>query len=148
MWELCPFEISRYIHIHVHCTTVICASAYWKNILIFKHSSCYKHIVRSDGKFLEWGTLPWQYGIVPVTLALALLITFFFVFHGLKTGCFFFCNLLKLNFICYLNRFITFDYGGRHTFLRAKTNFNSTITVLFVVKMSLNLQFDCAMQYP
>jgi hypothetical protein len=24
--------------------------------------------------FLEWGTLPWQYGIVPVTLALALLI--------------------------------------------------------------------------
>jgi hypothetical protein len=26
--------------------------------------------------FLEWGTLPWQYGIVPVTLALALLIKF------------------------------------------------------------------------
>ena len=34
-------------------------------------------------------------------LALALLITFFFVFHGLKTG--FFCYSLKLNFICYLN---------------------------------------------
>jgi hypothetical protein len=32
---------------------------------------------------------------------------------------------LKLNFICYLNRFFTFDYslwdGGRHTFLWAKT---------------------------
>ena len=26
--------------------------------------------------FLEWGTLPGQYGIVPVTLALALLIKF------------------------------------------------------------------------
>jgi hypothetical protein len=48
------------------------------------------------------------------------------VFHGLKTG--FFCYSLKLNCICYLNRLFTFDYslwnGGRHTFLRAKTNFN------------------------
>jgi hypothetical protein len=30
--------------------------------------------------------------------------------------------------VCYLNIFFTFDYslwdGGRHTFLRAKTNFN------------------------
>ena len=36
----------------------------------------------------------------------------------------FFFYSLKLNFICYLNRFFTFDYslwdGGRHTFLRAK----------------------------
>ena len=43
-----------------------------------------------------------------------------FVFRGLKTG--FFCYSLKLNFICYLNRFFTFDYSlwdeGRHTFLR------------------------------
>jgi hypothetical protein len=31
------------------------------------------------------------------------------VFHGLKTG--FFCYSLKLNFICYLNRFFTFDYS-------------------------------------
>jgi hypothetical protein len=34
----------------------------------------------------------------------------------------------ELTFICYLNIFFTFDYnlwdGGRHTFLRAKTNFN------------------------
>jgi hypothetical protein len=75
--------------------------------------------------FLEWGTLPWQYGIVTVTLALALLINFF-VFHGLKTVGFFYS--LKLNFICYLNIFFTFDYSlwdrERHTFLRAKTNFN------------------------
>jgi hypothetical protein len=41
------------------------------------------------------------YGIVPVTLALALLIKKN-VFHGLKTG--FFCYSLKLNFICYRNR--------------------------------------------
>jgi hypothetical protein len=51
----------------------------------------------------------------------------YFVFHGLKT--IFFCYSLKLNFICYLKRFFTFDYslwdGGRHTFLREKTNFNS-----------------------
>ena len=42
---------------------------------------------------------------------------FFFVFHGLKT-------VFELNFICYLNKFFTFDYslwdGGRHVF----TNFN------------------------
>jgi hypothetical protein len=53
----------------------------------------------------------------------------FFVFRGLKTD--FFCYSLKLNFICYLNRFFTFDYslwdGGRHTFLQAKTNFNYVI---------------------
>jgi hypothetical protein len=58
--------------------------------------------------------LPWQYGIIPITLALALLSKFF-------------CYSLKLNFICYLNRFLTFDYSlwdeGRHSFLRAKTNF-------------------------
>ena len=55
-----------------------------------------------------------QYGIVPVTLALALLIKFL-LFHGLKTG--FFCYSLKLNFICCPNRFFTYDYslwdGGR-----------------------------------
>jgi hypothetical protein len=32
------------------------------------------------------------------------------------------------NFICYPNRFFTYDYslwdGGRHTFLPAKSNFN------------------------
>ena len=33
----------------------------------------------------------------------------FFVFHGLKTG--FFCYSLKLNFICYPNRFFTYDYS-------------------------------------
>jgi hypothetical protein len=53
------------------------------------------------------------------------------VFHGLKTG--FFCYSLKLNFICYPNRFFTYDYslwdGGRHTFLRAKTNFNFHIVM-------------------
>ena len=51
----------------------------------------------------------------------------FVVFHGLKTG-FFFGYSLKLNFICYLNIFFTFEYSlwdrWRHTFLRAKTNFN------------------------
>ena len=45
----------------------------------------------------------------------------------------FFCYSLKLNFICYLNRFFTFDYslwdGGRHTFYRAKTNFNWYMTL-------------------
>ena len=49
----------------------------------------------------------------------------FLVFHGLKI---FFFYSLKLYFICYLNRFFTFDYSlwdrGRHTFLLAKTNFN------------------------
>ena len=59
---------------------------------------------------------------------------FFFVFHGLKTV--FFCYSLKLNFICYPNRFFTYDYslwdGGRHTFLRAKTNFNFDIKSSFV----------------
>ena len=58
----------------------------------------------------------------------------FFVFHGLKTGCFFYS--LKLNFICYLNNFFTFDYslwdGGSHTFLWAKTNFKSTSFPIFV----------------
>ena len=33
----------------------------------------------------------------------------FFVFHGLKTG--FFCYSLKINFICYPNRFFTYDYS-------------------------------------
>ena len=33
----------------------------------------------------------------------------FFVFHGLKTG--FFCYSLKLNFICYPNRFFIYDYS-------------------------------------
>jgi hypothetical protein len=46
----------------------------------------------------------------------------FFVFHGLKTG--FFCYSLKINFICYPNRFFTYDYslwdGGR----QAKFNFD------------------------
>jgi hypothetical protein len=40
---------------------------------------------------------------------------------------FVFCYSLKLNFICYPNIFFTYDYslwdGGRHTSLRAKTNF-------------------------
>ena len=34
---------------------------------------------------------------------------FLFVFHGLKTV--FFCYSLKLNFICYPNRFFTYDYS-------------------------------------
>ena len=59
---------------------------------------------------------------------------FFFVFHGLRTG--FFCYSLKLNFICYPNRLFTYDYSlwdeGRHTFLRAKTNFNFDIKSSFV----------------
>jgi hypothetical protein len=59
---------------------------------------------------------------------------FLFVFHGLKTG--FFCYSLKLNFICYPNRFFTYDYslwdGGRHTFVRVKTNFNFDIKSSFV----------------
>ena len=50
----------------------------------------------------------------------------FVLFHGLKTG--FFCYSLKLDFICYPNRFFTHDYslwdGWRHTFLWTKTNFN------------------------
>ena len=50
----------------------------------------------------------------------------FFCVSWIKNS--FFCYSLKLNFFCYLNRFFTFDYslmdGGRHTFLRAKTNFN------------------------
>ena len=70
---------------------------------------------------------------------------FFFVFHGLKT--FFFCYSLKLNFICYLNRFFTFDYSlwdeGRHTFLRAKTNFNFKLFFIcvFVMKVDKPQQF-------
>ena len=71
------------------------------------------------------------------------------MFHGLKTG--FFCYSLKLNFICYLNRFFTFDYslwdGGRHTFLRAKTNFNlfcfSSSCVYYVDSFSILSIFDC-----
>jgi hypothetical protein len=51
----------------------------------------------------------------------------------------FFYYSLKLNFICYLNRFFTFDYSlwdeGRHTFLRAKTNFNYTDIYKFPVVM-------------
>jgi hypothetical protein len=48
---------------------------------------------------------------------------------------------LKLNFICYPNRFFTYDYslwdGGRHTFLRAKTNFNfQGLQVLFHIAMA------------
>jgi hypothetical protein len=54
--------------------------------LIFEEQKSLGHRLSN---FLEWGTLPRQYGIVPVTLALALLIKFFFVFHGLKTGFFF-----------------------------------------------------------
>ena len=65
-----------------------------------------------------------------------------FVFHGLKTV--FFCYLLKLNFICYPNRFFTYDCslwdGGRHTFLRAKTNFNS---IWFNVLVFLLLDYCC-----
>ena len=69
---------------------------------------------------------------------------FFFVFHGLKTG--FFCYSLKLSFICYSNRFITYDYslwdGGRHTFLRAKTNFNFDIkfVCLFILSSHFRLK--------
>ena len=60
----------------------------------------------------------------------------------------FFCYSLKLNFICYLNRFFTFDYSlwdrGRHTFLRAKTNFNfkhfCLLREIFVIFM-FNVQY-------
>jgi hypothetical protein len=47
----------------------------------------------------------WQYAIVPVTLALTHLSKFFCV-SWIKNN--FFCYSLKLNFICYLNRFFTF----------------------------------------
>ena len=50
---------------------------------------------------------------------------------------FFFFYSLKLNFICYRNRFFTFDYslwdGGRHTFLRAKTNFNLNFKLVRII---------------
>jgi hypothetical protein len=39
-----------------------------------------KSLEHGLSNFLEWGTLPWQYGIVPVTLALALLINLFLCF--------------------------------------------------------------------
>ena len=44
----------------------------------------------------------------------------------------FFCYSLKLDFICYPNICFTYGYnlwvGGRHTFLRAKTNFNYLVS--------------------
>jgi hypothetical protein len=43
------------------------------------------------------------------------------------------------NNICYLNRFFTFDYslwdGGRHMFLRAKTNFNLHVFFLILLQV-------------
>jgi hypothetical protein len=55
--------------------------------------------------------------------------------HNIQTNSFFGYSL-KLNFICYLNRFFTFDYSlwdrGRHTFLRAKRNFNLYIYLVYV----------------
>ena len=55
--------------------------------------------------------LPWQYGIVPVSCnpCFSTFDQILLVFHGLKTVLF--CYSLKLNFICYLNRFFTFDYS-------------------------------------
>jgi hypothetical protein len=73
----------------------ICVSAYWKNIVIFTHSSCYVHIVRRNGIFPS---------------DIIFFDQIYFVFHGLKTV---FCYSLKLNFICYLNRFFTFHYSLR-----------------------------------
>jgi hypothetical protein len=70
------------------------------------------------------------------------------VFHGLKTGFFY---SLKLNFICYLNRFFTFDYSlwekGRHTFLRAKTNFNPYLSLkatIHIVMAKLPIPENCS----
>ena len=63
-----------------------------------------------------------------------------FVFHGLKT---FFFYSLKLNFICYLNRFFTFDYslwdgggGGGGGDIRF---YGSTLTKLLMHVSSRNM---------
>ena len=64
---------------------------------------------------------------------------FCFVFHGLKTG--FFCYSLKLNFICYPNRFFTYDYslwdGGDIRFCGQKQTLISvaavTLTFFFLI---------------
>ena len=75
-----------------------------------------------------WELCPFEIKIFPKYTSEAACQHNFFLFHGLKS-CFFYS--LKLNFICYLNRFFTFDYSlwdrGRHTFLWAKTNFNCSL---------------------
>jgi hypothetical protein len=67
----------------------------------------------------------------------------FFVFHGLKT--IFFCYSLKLNFICYPNRFFTYDYslwdGGDLRFCGQKQtliNYWYSPLIPFVVKLIFN----------
>jgi hypothetical protein len=59
----------------------------------------------------------------------------FFVFHELKTGLF--CYSLKLNFICYPNRFFTYDYslwdGGDICFCGQK---QTLILYVFVIILS------------
>ena len=105
----------------------ICSSAYyqeiWIPLILWGVMPPLKSLEHRLSNFLEWGTLPWQYGITYNPC----FSTFdhFFVHHVLRTVFFY---SLKLNFICYLNRLFTFDYslwdGGRHTFLPAKIEFN------------------------
>jgi hypothetical protein len=72
------------------------------------------------------------------------------VFHGLKTG--FFCYSLKLNFICYPNRFFTYDYslwdggdirfcGQKQTLIKVKMNMNNehlTVKAISIVHFYIN----------
>jgi hypothetical protein len=73
--------------------------------------------------FLECVTLPWQYGIVPVTLALALLINFFCV-SWIKN--IFFCYSLKLQL----------------THLTPKDQQNFWVTMTTYLKIVLELYYN------
>jgi hypothetical protein len=64
-----------------HNVTISLKKFFITNPLILEEQNSFKSLEHRLSNFLEWGTLPWQYGIVPVTLALALLIKIFLCFQ-------------------------------------------------------------------
>jgi hypothetical protein len=113
LWELCPFEL--------------------RNVLKFTtEAACQHNSSETTEQNFNFAMTIWNSTCNP---CFSTFDQIFFVFHGLKTV-FFFGYSLKLKFICYLNRFFTFDYSlwdrGRHMFLWARTNFNW----LLVLKLS------------
>ena len=125
-------HIYIYIYICTICTrvyhnvTISLKKFFITNPLILEEQTSFKIIRTQAEQFSGMGNFAMTVWNSTYNPCFSTFDQFFFVFHGLKTG--FFCYSLKLNFICYLIIFFTFNYslwdGGRHTFLWAKTNFN------------------------
>ena len=107
--ETCIYIYTRICTRVYHNVTISLKKFFITNPLILEEQNSFKIIGTQAEQFFGMGNFSMTIWNSTCNPCFCTFDQFFFVFHGLKTG--FFCYSLKLNFICYQNRFFTFDYS-------------------------------------